>query len=60
MKTIVVFLIVLLSVLPSSLICAGNAWLCLVGMAYAGVWMWCANAILSGYERENQAGAQAD
>lgn len=59
-KKLLVVLVILLSTLPCSLICAGNVWLCLAGMVYAGAWLWCANAILSGYERENQAGAQAD
>lgn len=57
MKMILTMIVILLSILPCSLICASNMWLCLLGIAYMGVWMWIANAIVNAYERKDKADA---
>lgn len=54
-------LLLSLSCLPSALICADNVWLCLLGMAYAGAWMWIVYEAMNAYEKEqNHADATGD
>lgn len=50
----------LLSTLPCSLICADNVWLCLLGIAYTGVWLWIANECINAYGRKNRADTDGD
>lgn len=50
----------LLSTLPAGLICADNVWLCLLGLAYAGVWMWIVNEKLDAYDESKQNNADKE